>query len=195
MSGAHLQSKRPHLSLGKGQVSLKRVSQLVQFSLFILWEDCWCQLVSLGSRPEAAMMFGRFIAEVLMGSIPAEKKEGGLDGGRNWTTLWSSWKPRPTLEGILKMRWCLRLDPSSDKRAGLFYPPTDQLLSVGSPSQGHVIEWCSQLRQSLRRADSWRLSVRTFPAAGKWVLPSRRGTAMAGTSVFTIILFLLIMKS
>lgn len=95
------------------------------------------KMVTIGrSAEDVGPAAGMNVGEPSWGRTPVEEEEGRLDRGKSWTTVQSSWKPRPTLRGLLKTTLCLRVDPSSGERTGLFYPQTDQSLSVGSLTRG-----------------------------------------------------------
>lgn len=95
------------------------------------------KMVAVGrSVEDVSPAAGMSVGEPSWGRTPVEEEEGRLDRGKSWTTVQSSWKPRPTLRSILKTTPCLRVDPSIGKRTGLFYPQTDQSVSVGSLTRG-----------------------------------------------------------
>lgn len=122
-------------------------------------------MVTIGrSAEDVGPAAGMNVGEPSWGRTPVEEEEGRLDRGKSWTTVQSSWKPRPTLRGLLKTTLCLRVDPSSGERTGLFYPQTDQSLSVGSLTRGwHAVGWGNPWGWPTAE-DCLR---RTLPAAGE----------------------------
>lgn len=133
---------------------------------------------------EVGPMAGRSVWEpfwgVLMEWEPGEEEEVGLDRGRSWTTVWSLWKPRPTLRGMLKMTQYLRVDPSSGKRAGLFYPSSQSDTACGRPQPGAG----TQSAEAIPENGQWLNTVSRGHSEqlGKWVLHSWWETDKGGTS-------------